>query len=146
MRWSIRASGSIVAPALSVSLLVLASPLFAQLSDIASEEDKAVQSLLATREVEARLLEEELARYPYVSLMRRESLARLTQIQEGIEAEVDRREAADPDRLRQLMDQVTEAEADLAARSATEQAVLERIRDRLRHVAFIDDFFDMVGG
>jgi hypothetical protein len=106
--------------------------------DLAGIEDPAVAAVTAMLASERALLDEALERYRALVGQRPDSVARLAELHAAIDEEVGKRGDAVPDRLDQLIEAASHAEADLGVRLAAEHDVARRIGEHLRRIAFLE--------
>jgi hypothetical protein len=102
-----------------------------------NDKRESVVALNVALEVEQALLEGALESYRAISRERPDSIARLSQFYQSLEAEVGRGAAAVPERIDQLMEMALQAEADLGARLVGEREALARVREHLRRFGLL---------
>ena len=120
-------------------LLLLVSSLSAQEApDVAAIDDPAVATVTALLLSERMLLQEAIERYVAMTRERPESAARLAQLQESLDEEIDKEAEALPDRLDQLVEIASRAGADLDRKLADELQTVRQIGEHVRRIRLLE--------
>jgi hypothetical protein len=99
----------------------------------------AVEALVATVEVERTLLKEDQARHERVALERTEAAARVNELYRGLDAALRRDDTQAASAVEELFSTIEEAERERSEILSRERALVERIRDRLRRIALLEE-------
>ncbi len=97
----------------------------------------AVAALEATLEVERKLLDEDLGRQQSLARERAAGLERLGDLYRALDAAVGRKEAAEA--LEDILGQIEAAERARAEQLQRERLLVERIRERMRTIALLEE-------
>lgn len=108
-------------------------------SVVHSAEGGAAEAVATAIEVEKTLLEEDLVSYEELARRRSEAAARLTQLYQSLDATMKQREAGVAERLNQLQHELERAEIDRGGQLNSERVLLDRVRDRLRRIALLEE-------
>jgi hypothetical protein len=99
----------------------------------------AVLAVRTTLDVERALLNEDNARYRSLASRRDRAMARLDDLYRSLDAAVRRTDREGAEAVRQTMEQIELAEKDRAAILATERVLIDRIGDRIKKIAMLEE-------
>lgn len=99
----------------------------------------AVDALLATLDVERTLLREDQARHEQVASQRTESASRVNDLYESLDAALRRDDTQAASTVDDLFARIEQAERQRSEILSRERALVERIRDRLRRIALLEE-------
>ncbi len=104
----------------------------------ARHDDPAAEALAALLRSERVLLEEALEQFRAAARQRPDAFARLVQMHEALDAEVERLAEALPGRIDQLVEIAAQAVAELEVRLAAEREAAARVRAHLRAIGLLE--------
>ncbi len=99
----------------------------------------AVEALAATLDVERTLLREDQARHEKLASERTAAAARVHELYQSLDAALKRDDAQAAAAVDDLFSRIDEAERERAEILTQERALVERIRDRLRRIALLEE-------